>query len=265
MDVRALVREGTDALRGRIVFGRPTRIRPLAPGPHAGSYRITSHRLERPDGAVLEGWSSAPAVGPVQGVVLYFGGRNENVVWAPDMASFLPGHAVYAFNYRGFGGSTGWSSERHAAQDAQAVHAYVAAREDLAAFTVMGRSLGTALAIGLASGLAEDVAPDRMVLMSPFESVPHALRARRMGWALAPWIGQRFDSTALARACAGETLVLLAEHDRTIPHVQSLCLCAHLPQPPRIDIVPDTTHRSLPRSAGAQSAIARFLTPESAG
>ncbi len=253
--MQSLLGAGADALQGRILFGRPVRIRPLVLGPHAGSYRIASHRLQRPDGAVLEGWSSIPVTGPAQGVVLYFGGRNENVAWAPDMASFLPGHAVYAFNYRGFGGSTGWPSQRHAHADALAVHAYVAAREHRARLAVIGRSLGTAIALGV----AREAAAAHLVLLSPFESVRHVLRARPLGFALAPWIGQRFDCTALAQACSGETLALLAERDRAIPHGESLRLCTRLPRPPRINIVAGTTHRNLPRSTGAQAAIAEFL------
>ena len=96
-----------ESLQGHLIFGRTRAIRPLSLGPHAGRYRIDAHRLERPDGAVLEGWSSTPLAAPALGTLLYFGGRNENVVWAPDMASFNPGWAIHAFNYRGFGGSSG--------------------------------------------------------------------------------------------------------------------------------------------------------------
>jgi pimeloyl-ACP methyl ester carboxylesterase len=154
-----------------------------------------------------------------------------------------------------FGGSTGWPSQRNAQADAQAVHAYVAAREHRVRLTVIGRSLGTAIALGVAS----DAAAAHLVLLSPFESVRRVLRTRPLGFALAPWIGRRFDCTALAQACSGETLALLAEHDHTIPHGESLHLCTRLPRAPRINIVAGTTHRSLPRSAGAQAAIAEFL------
>src|SRR5262249_39078509 len=151
-------------------FGRTKHIRALAPGPHAGQYVRAAHHLQRPDGAVLEGWSSHPADGVVDGVVLYFGGRNENVVWAPDMASWLPRHAIYAFNYRGFGRSTGRPSERAAKADALALHAWVAAREGrerMAGLATVGRSLGTAMALWV----GQQVQAQRLVLMCPFESV----------------------------------------------------------------------------------------------
>ena len=247
-----------ESLQGRLIFGRTTRIRPLQPGPHAGAYRVESHRLERPDGAVLEGWSSRPVDGELGAVVLYFGGRNENVVWAPDMASFNPRHAIYAFNYRGFGNSTGRASERRAKADAQAIRDFVAARETAANFAIVGRSLGTAVALSL----AREARPDRLVLMSPFESIPAVVRTRRLGWLAAALMTQRFACAELADSHAGRTLVLLAETDASVPHEHSRRLCARMPHAPELHVVGGATHQSLPRSPGAQAAIARFLSSD---
>ena len=243
-----------ESLQGRMIFGRTTRIRPLAPGPHDG-YRREAHRLARPDGAVLEGWSALPAGGPARGTLLYFGGRNENVTWAPDMASFNPGWAIHAFNYRGFGESTGRASERRAKADAQAVLAFVAARHGVARLAIAGRSLGTAVALSLVPAAN----PEALLLLSPFADVPAVLRTRRFGHAGAALVTQRFECGALAAAHGGDTLVLLAGSDTTIPHAQSAQLCAHLPRPPALQVIAGTTHRSLPRSGGAQFAIAAFL------
>ena len=247
-----------ESLEGRMIFGRTTRIRPLEPGPHAGTYTRMARRLGRPDGAMLEGWSSTPTDGRIDAVVLYFGGRNENVIWAPDMASFNPHHAFHAFNYRGFGTSTGRSSERHAKSDARAIHDVVAARST-AGLTLIGRSLGTAIALAL----AREARPARLVLMSPFDSVPAIVRMRPMGRVVAGLVTQRFECADLAAAHAGETLVLLAEHDASIPHERSHALCARLPRPPIVRVVNGTTHQSLPRSAAAQKEIARFLASTS--
>jgi pimeloyl-ACP methyl ester carboxylesterase len=248
----------TEALQGRLIFGRTKQIRVLPPGPHAGRFTRQPLHLERPDGTVLEGWSSRPTDGAIDGVVLYFGGRNENVAWAPDMASWLPRHAIYAFNYRGFGGSTGKPSERAAKADALALHEWIAAREDAAAMgrlAVVGRSLGTALAMWV----AHHVHAPRIVLMCPFESVVHVLHRRPLGWALTPFLNQVFDSTRLARAYPGQALVLLAEADRAVPHRHSRRLGERLPNAPTTQVVPGTTHKTLPRSPGAQAAIAAFL------
>lgn len=244
-----------ESLQGRLIFGRTTHIRPLRPGPHAGRHRRESHRLGRPDGAVLEGWSAVPESGALAGTLLYFGGRNENVTWAPDMASFNPGWAVHAFNYRGFGGSTGRASERRAKADALAIIDFVAARHAVGHLAIAGRSLGT----GVALSLVPAARPSSLLLLSPFANVPAVLRARRFGGAGAALVTQRFECGVLAAAHGGRTLVLLAEDDTTIPHAQSRELCAHLPRPPALRVIAGATHQSLPRSGGAQGAIAAFL------
>ena len=247
-----------ETLQGRMIFGRTTRIRPLQLGPHAGTYRTTAHRLDLAGGVALEGWSARPTDGHVDGVVLYFGGRNENVAWVPDMASFNPGLAFYAFNYRGFGRSTGRASERRAKADAKAIHGFVAARESMATLAIVGRSLGT----GVALWLARETRPQRLLLMSPFESVPDVVRKRRLGWLAAALMTQRFECAELAAGHAGRTSVLLAETDASVPHEHSRRLCARLPHAPELHVVPGTTHQSLPRSPGAQAAIARFLNSD---
>ena len=247
-----------ESLQGRLIFGRTTRIRSLELGPYAGTYRTTTRRLRRPDGAVLEGWSTAPVEGRAEGTLLYFGGRNENVAWVAGMASFNPGWAIHAFNYRGFGASTGRSSERRARCDARAIHDAVGAGQAIANLAIVGRSLGTAIALGL----ARETRPARLVLMSPFESVPDVVRTRLLGRVVARLVTQRFACAGLAQAHPGKTLVLLAEHDTSIPHGQSLALCARLPRPPDVQVVRGTTHQSLPRSPGAQAEIARFLASD---
>ncbi len=244
-----------ESLQGRLIFGKTTRIRPLQLGPHAGRYRIKEHRLERPDGSVLEGWSSRPADGRVDGVLLYFGGRNENVAWAPDMASFNPRHAIYAFNYRGFGHSTGHATERCVKADAQSILDFVAARESLAGLAIVGRSLGTAIALSLVS----QAPPSRLVLMSPFDSVADIVRTRRLGALAAGLMTQRFACAELAAAHGGETLVLLSDADASVPHEHSRRLAARMPNLPALRVIAGTTHQSLPRPGGAQAAITQFL------
>ncbi len=250
-----------ESLQGRLIFGRTTRIRPLALGPYAGAYRTTAHRLAAGDGAMLEGWSATPADGRVDGAVLYFGGRNENVAWVPDMASFGPARAIYAFNYRGFGESSGRASERRAKADARAIREFVARREGTANLALIGRSLGT----GVALWLAREACPRRLVLMSPFESVPDVVRTRRLGRVAAGLMTPRFVCGELAAGHAGATLVLLAEDDASVAHAHSRRLCARLPGAADVRVVAGATHQSLPRSEDAQRAIAGFQGADAGG
>ena len=91
--------------QGRIIFGKPTRLRPLLPGPIDSQQTVQPLRLAVTGTVQLEGWASRPLEAQQRKVLIYFGGRNEHVGWACDMPTYLGPWTIYAFNYRGFGQS----------------------------------------------------------------------------------------------------------------------------------------------------------------
>ena len=242
----------------RAIFGRIRIQRDLAPGPAAGSYRIDTQVCARPDGVVLHGWSARPLVAPSPlRVLLYFGGRNEDVCWAVKMASWLGGWTIYAFNYRGMGASGGQPSEAAVKADAQALLEWVRQQhpQGMAELAVAGRSLGTAVAIWL----AHRVQPDTLVLFSPFCSLRSILQSR---WRTLPLVllgWWQFRCIALAPAIKARTLVLLAERDNRVALHDSLRLARALGQAPTIATVAQTTHQSLPRHIATQKQLSEFL------
>jgi len=243
----------------RLIFGRIKGVRPLAPGPLVGHYTKESLRLARPRGVTLQGWSANPrnvSASPGR-VVIYFPGRNEHAAWAADMASHVEDAAIYAFNFRGGGGSSGAPSESAAKADALAIHDLVRERHggSLAQMVLMGRSLGTAIALWL----ARRVQPRELVLVSPFDSIRAVLNQRPLGRVAGLLLGQTFECTSAASQVDARTLVLLAGGDREVPNERSLRLCSHLPSAPQIRILQGVTHQSLPRSVEAQRALAEFL------
>ena len=247
------------SLQSRLIFGKPVRIRPVTLGRYRDQYRVATHQLIRPGGAILEGWSSCPIAAPIKRVAIYFGGRNENVAWVPDISSHVPATAIYAFNYRGFGGSTGYPSEYLVKLDALAIHAYVHGHEPSFAsvpLALIGRSLGTAVALSLCNYAL----PSTLVLMSPFESVRHLLRRLPGGRGLAPLLRQTFDCTSLVSTAPAKSLILLAQDDRLVPHESSLSLADHFPRRPHVAVISATNHKTLPRAMASQAAISSFLT-----
>ena len=242
----------------RILFGRTRVRRELPPGPLADGYEVVALRLERPDGVVLCGWQARPKVAVEHTrVLLYFGGRNEDVCWAPKMASYLAGWTIYAFNYRGMGDSGGTPSEQAVQADALALYALVRQQlgADIATLALMGRSLGTAVAVWL----AHQVQPDRLVLLSPFCHLGSVLRTRWWSVPLALVVRRRFASLALAPQIGARALVLLAEQDDRVFHRDSLRLAQALAGTVQTGMVAGTTHRTLPRSADTQHRLAAFL------
>lgn len=246
----------------RLIFKPPTHVRELPPGPHAGHYGIETLALHVAPGAVLQGWRSTPLQGPARGTLLYFGGRGENVAWAPHMASYLGHWSVMAFNYRGFGASTGQASEAAVLQDAHRIFdAWVPPHEPV---VLMGRSLGTAVALRLASQVAPQrlacqAAPQRLVLVSPFLSLVHLARARPLIAPAARLLRHRLDSTLHAPRVSCPTLVLMAQGDRQVPEAHSLQLARRLGGPVTLVRVAGQQHRTLPRCVATQGHVARFV------
>ncbi len=246
-------------IQRRIIFRRPTRIRELPAGPWVDGYEIEPLALEVAPGTTLEGWRSLPRAGTAQGALLYFGGRGENTAWAPHMSSYLRGWSVVAFNYRGFGASTGRATEKTVTSDAMAVYErYLACGRGATRMAIMGRSLGTAVALHV----ARHTRPRALVLVSPLCSVQALVQARPV---LAPaGFLLRYPMDALSHAghVACPALVLVADADRQVPNAHSLRLAGRLAGRVTVKTVSGVDHRSLPRSVRVLESIAGFVARE---
>jgi pimeloyl-ACP methyl ester carboxylesterase len=144
--------------------------------------------------------------------ILYFGGNGEDVAQAaPDLAPLFPGHTLYFVHYRGYGGSTGSPSEAGLFEDARNVYDHV--RADHESVSAVGRSLGSGVAIHLASQRALD----RLVLVTPYDSI-EALARRAMPWLpISLLLRDKYRSIELAPGIETPTLVLIAGRDEVIP------------------------------------------------
>lgn len=113
---------------------------------------------------------------PGRRALIYFCGNAEDVSGnIESFASALPGHSLFLVNYRGYGGSTGRPSQAALIADALAAFDHVQqAHHDIA---VMGRSLGSGVAVALASKRRVD----RLVLVTPYDSLLNVAR-EHMGW-----------------------------------------------------------------------------------
>lgn len=244
-------------IESRLIFGKPTRIRNLPPGPFAGEYKKQRFMLPLSDSVALEGWSAQSLNAPPQHLLIYFGGRNEHVIWAPDMLSYLGHWSVYAVNYRGFGGSGGHPGEASAKADALHIYDAVLQNQTTMPRTIAlaGRSLGTSVALALAARRRTD----KLVLLSPFDSLGQVLQEHYRLRHVRRMLTQAFDCRADAERVSAASAVLLAEDDQRIPHPRSTALWQALRQPARLEIVPGTNHQSLPRSPLTQTRIASFL------
>lgn len=144
--------------------------------------------------------------------VLYFGGNAEAV--AMNAGAFERNFAdrtLYLVNYRAYGGSSGVPSERALYADAERIFDAITARHS--EVSVIGRSLGT----GVATYIASVREAAKLVLVTPFDSVEHIAQDRYPIFPIRWMLEDRFDSFGRVGDISEKTLIILAEHDMTVP------------------------------------------------
>jgi fermentation-respiration switch protein FrsA (DUF1100 family) len=207
------------------------------PTPESSPPGATAMRLPVAQ-ATLKIWQLHPQA---TSALIYFGGNAEEVAGnLPDFDAAFPDRAIYLVNYRGYGGSTGSPSEAALVADAQAVFDWVRTRHEHIA--VMGRSLGT----GVASALAASRPVERLVLVTPFDSIVN-VAGDHFRWLPVRWIlKDRFDSLLRMASLRVPVLILVAEHDEVIFRQRSDALIAAVPAKNlRTVVVPQATHNDI--------------------
>ncbi len=167
-------------------------------------------------GHQLHGWVLRP--GQPRAVV-YFGGNSELITHRERFFDEVFGDfSVYLVNYRGYGHSEGFPSERALFADALALYDLIAPEHR--SVMAYGRSLGS----GVAAYLAANRPLERVILLTPYDSV---LRVAQKLYPFLPvrfFLKDRFDSAALAAQIGIPVLIATAELDKVIPLRHSIAL-----------------------------------------
>jgi pimeloyl-ACP methyl ester carboxylesterase len=203
------------------------------------------------DGVRLRGWVMNPGRGKA---LLYFGGNGERVEDArAELARWLPDRTVYLVAYRGYGASEGEPSEGALVGDALALFDQVAPHHQ--AVAVLGRSLGSGVAVQVAAGRPVE----RLVLVTPFDSLV------RVAAGYFPWVPvnalmrERFESWRYVGAIHCPVLVIQAEQDEVIPAERTRALVRAFGQPPLLQVVADAGHNTIQDYADYRVSLDRFL------
>lgn len=187
--------------------------------------------------------------------VIYFGGNAEDVSFAlSSFAKALPKQNLYFVNYRGYGGSSGSPSEEALFSDAIAVYDRISQKHT--SISVIGRSLGTGVAVYLASVRKVD----RLVLITPFDSVENVAKKQFPIFPISLLLRDKFDSASRAAGVTAKTLVLIAEKDELIPRRNSDDLIAKFPPDQvTVRVIDRATHGSIGYSPEYFELIGGFL------
>jgi pimeloyl-ACP methyl ester carboxylesterase len=221
------------------------------PTPESRNVAAEDLRLEL-DGATVQIWRLNA---DKEEAIIYFGGNAETVAYnIGDFSRMLPDKAVYLVNYRGYGASTGKPSETAIAADAQAIYDH--ASEAHANISVVGRSLGSGVAIFLAATRPTQ----RLVLITPWDSMVSVAQSAYPIFPVSTLLKDRYDSLSHASSISIPTLLLIAGRDEFIPMKSSLNLAAALdPSLTTVTIIDDAGHNTIQNFDQYTTALAGFL------
>ncbi len=144
--------------------------------------------------------------------IVYLGGNAEDVAYSlEEFSQQFPDHALYMMYYRGYGGTAGRPNESGLVADARAVCDWV--RERHPQIVLVGRSIGS----GIAVQVAAEREFERLVLVTPFDSLVTLAWRQFPYLPVGPLLRDRYESWRFAARIATPTLIVAAEHDEIVP------------------------------------------------
>ena len=149
-------------------------------------------------------------------VVAYFHGNGEDLADSIPMISLLRtlGVGVLAVEYPGDGIAGGTPSEQGAYEAAETALRWLRSEQgiDRDHVVLLGQSLGT----GVATEMARRGAGARLILISPFTSVPDMAR-RRIPFFPASFVRHRFENKEKAAGINLPVLIIHGTEDEVVP------------------------------------------------
>ncbi|EDM27741.1 hypothetical protein LNTAR_00030 [Lentisphaera araneosa HTCC2155] len=190
--------------------------------------------------------------------VIYFGGNGENVVYsAPQIAELCEDRSLYLMQYRGYGSSTGKPSQKAIFADALKLYDELKIRYDH--ISLVGRSLGTGVAVYLASQRPVD----KMVLITPYDSIQSVAQKRFPIYPMSVVLTEKYRSIDRVPVLPVPTLILLAYNDEVIPMANSQKLIAAFAKvKPQVEVIKNAGHNDLSERQEYKKAIKDFFLIE---
>ncbi|HMN45998.1 MAG TPA: hypothetical protein PKE27_15580 [Povalibacter sp.] len=188
--------------------------------PVARTVDVPSFVLQRDDARIVVSFNDVAS----SDAVLYFGGNAEDVSGTiGSLSRAFPGAAVYAMHYRSYGGSGGSPSERALIDDAGALYDLIAKTHPK--ILVIGRSLGSGIAVQIAASKRID----RLVLVTPYDSLAELARRQFRLFPVRLLLRDKYESWRYASRVSVPTTIVVAGNDWIIPNDSSKRLAAAFP------------------------------------
>lgn len=213
---------------------------------------VQAHAFElQNDGLKLKGWVVNPGK---PRAMIYFGGNGEAIEYNADIfKATLPDVTVYLLPYRAYGGNPGDVTEENLYRDALELYDQIKSRH--VSVNVLGRSLGS----GVATYLAAKRKIDKLILVTPFDSIVNVAQGHYPVFPVKLLIMDRYESWRRASSINSDVMVLIAGNDEIIPRASTDNLLKHFKQKPTVIVFENTGHNTVSDSHAYDSAIAGFI------
>ncbi len=198
--------------------------------------------------------------GHPRGVILFSHGNGGNLSDRLGTIAFMKelGYSVLAYDYGGYGESTGNSSEERCYADIRAMWHYLVEKRGIAPEDIVlwGRSLGG----GPTTDLAREVTCRAVILENAFLSTADVARESKVLRPLRGLIRHRFDNKSKIAEITSPLLVIHSPEDEVIPYAHGLELYQRA-TPPKTFLQIRGGHNTGPAASGAayRKGIEAFL------
>jgi uncharacterized protein len=230
--------------------------------------------IETADGERLRAWliartqhppspgseSSRASARQAPALIVYFHGNGANLSnWTPIVVGIVrQGYSVLAFDYRGYGVSSGRPTEKGLYRDVDAILDHVRTKMKPSGPVIYwGRSLG----VSMAAYAATKHAPDGLILESGFPDARSLFRAPSPMALLALFSTYRFPAARFLRGSQVPVLVMHGDADTVIPYEQGRALFARIGGPKQFFTISGADHNdaAAPDERAYWSAIRDFV------
>lgn len=212
----------------------------------------TKHLLLQNDGHQLKTWVLNE--GKSQAII-YFGGNAEAIeVNISPFQRMFSNHTIYMPNYRGYGGSSGEPNENALFSDA--LQLYEKLKPEYTSISVIGRSLGS----GVATYLAANRSVERLVLITPYDSIVNVAQQAYPLMPVSMLLHDRFESVKNVASITADTLIIIAERDELIPRKSSDALAAAFsPTQLSVVVIAGQGHNTLASDSEYERILSEFF------
>jgi uncharacterized protein len=238
----------------RLVFQRI----PITPGdPRAlDGLDCRRIRLATADGEELDALWTRPKAAPVATILYLHGNASDLRTKAPRIRRLTElGFSVLAFDWRGYGRSTGSPSQEGLGLDADAALNWLERHAELSRAVVLGESIGSGVAVELAAKRKVGA----LVLEAPYVSIVDIAQARLPIFPVRRLLLDPFRSDLWIGKIGTRLLIQHGVLDRTIPFRHGERLFAMAPEPKRLIAYPRGGHDDLPEKHDSYRDLAAFV------